>query len=182
MAHAKHRTAQDDEFTRIEAKADRRDRRQADADEKAAHPPKSRGLRSQGDVSILEADRPRVDNPRGRRAKPTRFDAMPIAGHERLRGYDTPITTRDESMHYPGPLEDPRAQMPRKPPAGPDAMRIRPEEAHDLQQASEDSVTDAIEDASEKAFDDASFDEHVGSTDLSRRSRSADQDEQDKVF
>lgn len=179
MGHAKQRMRNDDEFTRVEAKADRRDRRQDAADEKMARAPKSRGLRSQGDVGIIAADRPLIDNPRGRRAEPTRFDAMPIAGHERLPGYQTPVTMRDENVPYPGPREDLPAQMPRKPPAGPDAMRIQPEEAHDLQQASEDSVTDAIEDASEEAFDDAAFDEHVASTDLSRRSRSEDDEDKD---
>src|SRR5688572_15904647 len=107
MGRAKQRST-DDEFSRIEAKAERRERRQADAEDKMARGPRSRGLRSQGDVGIVETDRPRIDNPRGRRAAPTRFDAMPIAGHERLAGYDTPVTTRDENVHYPGPLEEPR--------------------------------------------------------------------------
>lgn len=177
MGHAKQRTRKDDEFARVESKAERRERRQANLEDKASRVPKSRGLRSQGDVGIVEADHPRVDNPRGRRAAPTRFDAMPIAGHERLRGYDTPVTTRDETVRYPG--TDRTMPTARKPPAGPDAMKIEPEERHDLQQASEDSVHDAIEEASEEAFDEAAFDEHVASTDLPRRSRSEDDDEDD---
>ena len=181
MGHAKTRTPEDDEFARVEAKAERRHRRQADADEKRARAPKSRGLRSQGDVGIIEADRPLIDNPRGRRAEPTRFDAMPIAGHERLAGYDTPVMTRDETVRYPCPETD-RRPLPRKPAAGPDAMKIEAAEAHDLQQSSEDAVADAIRDASDDAVDDLAFDEHVAATDLPRRSRSEDEDDEDKDF
>lgn len=182
MGHGKQRRHHDDEFARVVAKADRRDRRQADAAEKAARGPKSRGLRSQGDVGIIASDRPLIDNPRGRRAEPTRFDAMPIAGHERLPGYDTPVTTRDESVHYPGPRNDPQTSMPRRPAAGPDAMKIQPEEAHDLQQASQDAVSDDVQEASEEAFDDAAFDEHVASTDLPQPARSEDEEDDDKAF
>lgn len=168
----------DDEFTRVEAKADRRDRRQADADEKMARAPKSRGLRSQGDVGIVQADRPLMDNPRGRRAEPTRFDAMPIAGHERLAGYHTPVTTRDENMHYPGP-ELNRASISSETGAGPDAMKIDADQVHDLQHSSEDAVTEAVQEASEEAVDDAAFDEHVASTDLAPRSRPEDDEDKD---
>ena len=178
MGHAKQRTRKEDEFTRVEAKAERRHRLQANAQEKASRAPKSRGLRSQGDVGIVQADRPLIDNPRGRRAAPTRFDAMPIAGHERLPGYDTPVTTRDETMRYPRPEADRSSPLPRRPPAGPDAMKIQADEARDLQQASEDAVTDSIHEASDEAVDEAAYEEHVASSDRPRRSTpEVDEDE-----
>src|SRR5687768_11087800 len=141
MGRTKQRTHNEDEFTRMQAKADRRERREADAQEKIDHAPKPRGLRSQGDVGVPAPEGAAPDPRRGRRAAATRFDAMPIAGHERLPGYNAPVTTDDEEYLEPGPGAQ-RPAPPGKPPERPPSAAAA-EEALDPRPPSREAPEDA---------------------------------------
>lgn len=86
-----------DEQEQAERKAGRRNRRQDDADAKASdyRIPEQR-LRSRS-IRIVRKGHPDEPDGRGRRAEPTRYDAMQIAGHKRLPGYETPPPSREAS-------------------------------------------------------------------------------------
>lgn len=85
----------DDERDQAERKAGRRNRRQDDADAKASDSrlPEER-LRPRS-IRIVRKGHPDEAHEEGGRPEPTRYDAMPIAGHKRLPGYET-RPARDE--------------------------------------------------------------------------------------
>lgn len=163
---------EDDALKNETLKLDRRARRdhEAAAKEKADQGPG--GLRSQGEVKVVDAKMP--DGPakvQGRRTPPTRHDAMEIAGHERLPGYKSvpgaparatvdaaaidpaPAPARaDEvaSATAAKPVAVEVADLPKadvaKPAADPAAVEAGLEATRELTHSAEDAVADDEED------------------------------------
>lgn len=130
-----------------------------DAAPKAAGDKQASGLRSQGAVAVVDAaERKEAPKIQGRRAAPTRHDAMEIAGHERLAGYG------NQSDRGPVP-----------PVNGFDAKEALREEDKELQHSSEDAVADDAE-----AEKDASTDVEVLDEDGERNAKSLKKAEGDE--
>lgn len=114
MAKSKHheRWDENEAYAWKLAKSERRRRRERELEDKQRSTQRPAGLRSQGEAGSVRTDRAAAANSPGRRAAPTRYDAMAIAGHQRLPGWEMTTNPEDSTARTLQPLEPSRGTEP----------------------------------------------------------------------
>lgn len=115
----------------------------------------SKGLKSQGEINMVPANnapKPAQEG-MGKRSEPTRHDAMEIAGHKRLPGYDTPVkeagapslvTNAGPKVGPQKTSEPPELEAMAKPEI-PDLKEVALDADRELKHSSEDAEADRLE-------------------------------------
>jgi len=205
MRHAKRhkhaRELEDEGQTNLAAKAERRERREHDVAAKVLGDHQRGGLRSQGEVNLIDptnADAP--PEVHGRLSFRARHGSMEIADPDRLPAYRidrSPPASESEAgptappplpLHAPtlaavppiaspGATDDASESKSRDWPSGSDATRAARDEERELQHSAQDSIADASEDEAESAADAQASDEPGERGAMRDRERDEQEDE-----